>query len=96
MVEDRDIHNFTLTVNKTQVKSLRGGSKKIVSRRNNWAIRPDIIIIVVPYFKYRIINKQYVYCTNKQSTEKKLIIDIEKLFSISGITSLCFFHFEEK
>ena len=41
MVEDRDIHNVTLTGNWTRVKLLRGGSKQLFSRRNNWAIRPD-------------------------------------------------------
>ena len=42
MVEDRDIHNFTLIENWTRVKLLRGGSKQLVLRHNNWAIRPDI------------------------------------------------------
>ena len=41
IVEDRDIHNFTLTENWTQVKPLRGSLKQLVSPRNNWAIRPD-------------------------------------------------------
>ena len=41
MIEDRDIYNFTLTGNLTQVKLLHEGSKQLVSRRNNWAIRPD-------------------------------------------------------
>ena len=35
MIEDRDIHNFTLTKNWTQVKPLHGSSKQLVSRRNN-------------------------------------------------------------
>ena len=37
MVEGRDIHNFTMTGNWTQVNPLRGGSKQLVSRRNNWS-----------------------------------------------------------
>ena len=37
-VEDRDIHNFTLTGNWTLVKPLHRSSKQPVSRRNNWAI----------------------------------------------------------
>ena len=40
MVKDRDVHNFTLTRNWTRVKSLVGGTKQLVLRRNNWAIRP--------------------------------------------------------
>ena len=38
MVEDWDIHKFTLTGNWTQVKPPRGGSKQLVSPCNNWAI----------------------------------------------------------
>ena len=41
MVEDRDNHNLTLTGTWTRVKLLRGGSKQLVPRRNNWAIRLD-------------------------------------------------------
>ena len=42
MVEDRDIRNFSLTGNWTRVKPLRGCSKQLVSRRNNWATRIDL------------------------------------------------------
>ena len=46
MVEDRDIHNFTLTGNRIQVKALCGDSKQQVPQRNNTAIRPDITFIL--------------------------------------------------
>ena len=42
MVGDRDIHNFTLTGNWIQEKTLRGGSKQQLSSRNNWATLPDV------------------------------------------------------
>ena len=54
MVEDRDIYNFTLTGNWTQVKPLREGSKQLVSRHNNWAIRPD------SKHKQGILNLAYI------------------------------------
>ena len=50
MVENWDIHNLTLTGNWTHVKSLRRGTKQLVSRRNNWAIHQNLHVIKIDDF----------------------------------------------